>query len=334
MNSSLPIFTLCALACVVGAIAALSTNAEPTSDIAGAPSNAQPSGATAGPPAVSWPSSAAAGATKPSGRALLDEAARTLARYPTFEARVRQRAELFGHSLIGSGVYQQQGAGLDALVRIELRMGGTDQTSSLLQVGDGRFFWTHVDLGGNATLRRVDVERVRAAARRAAAGQGRGATPPTLSLGGLPKLLESLAGMFAWAEPLTVELDRRPAWLVRGNWSRDRLAALLPDQAAAIKNGQNADLSKLPAHLPDQIVVLIGRDDHLVYRIEYRRGASAEEAKKPDAALAPRLLLSMEFFEIRLAQPIDPHQFQYQPGEQSVFDETDRYLSALEPKQK
>jgi hypothetical protein len=248
----------------------------------------------------------------------------TLARYPTVEARVRQKVELFGQSLIGSGLYQQQGVGLDALMRVEIRMGGPDQTSSMLQVADGRVFWTHVDLGGNATPRRVDIERVRAAARRRGVGQGRGAAPTMLSLGGLPRLLDSLANDFVWSEPVAVELDRRTAWLVRGSWQTERLAELLPVQAEAIRKGQAADLSRLPGYAPSQVIVIIGRDDNLVYRIEYRRGDSAAEE------LAPQLLLSMEFFEYRLAQPIDPRQFRFQPGEQSVFDETERFITALE----
>jgi hypothetical protein len=257
----------------------------------------------------------------PNGNDLLRNAAVRLSQFPSFEARVRQQIDLFGHRLIGSGLFQQQGGGWDALLRVELRMTAADQTSSLLQVCDGRFLWTHVDLGGNATLRRVDVERLRNVERRPKPVP----SAPALALGGMPSLVESLADSFSFVAVESIRIDRFDGWLLRGEWSASRLCQLLPDQSAAIRAGGAADLRKLPPHLPDLVVVVLGRDDGIPYRVEYRRRWTADNGGTEGGD--GRVLLVMELFDVRLGGPIDRRQFHYQPGDLPAVDDTERYLT-------
>ena len=111
---------------------------------------------------------------------------------------------------------------------------------------------------------------------------------------------------------------------LEGGWKPATLARLLPNQAEAIAKGQ-ADLSRLPAYLPDTAVVYLGETDRFPYRIEYRR-RSAIKSEAPE----DRALVTVDFYEVGINEPIDPAQFNYQPPSVTAFsDPTDSIIQSL-----
>lgn len=99
-----------------------------------------------------------------SGNELLRQASAKLAQYPGLETKIRQRVDLFGVQLVGTGVYRRLGTGLDAPQRLEMKLQSGDRVSLLLQVCDKRYLWTYTDHDGRTQLTRIDVQRVKAAA--------------------------------------------------------------------------------------------------------------------------------------------------------------------------
>ena len=53
---------------------------------------------------------------------MIEDAAKRLASEPAISAELRYRIDAFGHELVGTGSYLQYGAGIDKLVRLDLRM--------------------------------------------------------------------------------------------------------------------------------------------------------------------------------------------------------------------
>jgi len=248
-----------------------------------------------------------------------------LEQHSTIQAKIRQRVDLFGHQLLGSGSYLQQGRGAGRLLRLELKIQVAGQITSFEQVCDGNYSWVRQDLGGNPVLSRIDLRRMRRALGQPTAT----AVQPTsawLALGGLPKLLDGLDGWFQFTLLEMAQLDRLPVYRLEGQWKPARLPELLPDQKDKIKAGAAPDLGKLGKQLPDRVVLLVGRDDLFPYRIEYWR---QPPAKKGQPAGESQLLLAMDLFEVQVGAAIDPRQFVYKPGVQQFTDETAKLLKSL-----
>ena len=257
-------------------------------------------------------------------------AVRTLEGRNGVSARIRQRIDLFGKQFVGSGVYFQQRAGSDHLIRLELRILVGNQQSSLLQVlappnSDGHYLWTYRKLPDGEKLSRIDLVRAARALKKAETMPGRGTEGTLVGFGGLPKLLRGLQAAFDFDTVQPARFDRLAVWTLRGHWKPDRLAKILPDQKAAIEAGEPADLSKLPDHLPDHVVLMLGQEDLFPYRIEYRRGIARKEGGEKDS----RALVTMELFDVKLDVPIDRTRFIYNPGNTRFVDETDSFLSSL-----
>jgi hypothetical protein len=151
-----------------------------------------------------------------------------------------------------------------------------------------------------------------------------------LSVSGLPGLLDSLARDFEFAPPRPVQLRGVTAWELRGTWNARRLVEMLPEEAEQIKQGRAVDTSALPAHLPDEVIIWLGREEHFPYRITFRRTEGKDQNSRVRRwnKVDPELL-TMEFFEVRLNVPVDPGRFDYQPGNLTARDVTEKYLSRL-----
>ena len=255
-------------------------------------------------------------------QSLMQAAATRLAETPSVVARVRHRMDLFGHQLVGSGNYLQQGRGAEILFRLELKIQTSDRSTSLEQVCDGRFLWIRRDWSDQATLGRIDLQRVRTAH----TGAGRIDLYDALALGGLPNVLRQLNLAFQFEPPLAGRLGDVEIWVVRGNWRAERLAQLLPARKDALLAG-DSNLADLPPQIPRSVTVLLGKQNLFPYRIEYFHGSEEEEASA--GRLANRPLLTVEFFEVGFGTSIDPLRFSYQPGDLKLSDETDQFLQRL-----
>jgi len=245
--------------------------------------------------------------------------------FPTISGKIRHEVDLFGHQLIGSGIYLQQGRGPDRRLRLELKLKVDDQQSSLQQVCDGNYLWTHQDLLGKTTLTRVDLHRLRNAL---LARPNLTAPAPDVwtSLGGLPKLLKSLDDFFLFTAANPKQLDGLATWSIEGQWKPSKLAELLPAQKDDILNGRGADLNALPEQVPHRVVLVVGQDDQFPYRIEYW---GSKTRTKQSARNEERLIMVMELFEVQTGAPIDPRQLAYKPGDLQFEDQTSDFLQKL-----
>jgi hypothetical protein len=147
-------------------------------------------------------------------------------------------------------------------------------------------------------------------------------------LGGLPKLLGALERDFDFSAPQYGRWGkhRHTVWRLQGTWKREHLLRLLPAQQAAIRNGTAPDLTKLPEHLPDQVVLILGFDDLFPYRIEYRRSQPADDEQTPPVSI---VLLGIEFYNVQFNLTFGRTQFIYEPGEVQFTDVTDSFLQSL-----
>jgi len=268
-----------------------------------------------------------------SPRALLDNAIAALENTGSVSARVFHEVDLFNRRLVGKGVYWEQRQGPHRLIRYELKLQLGDQTSSLVQVvapptADGHFMWTKRKLRDEERLSRLDVTRAIKALAEVARKPGQEGREMLPGLGGLPRILRGLHSAFDFtsvqAGQLRLQADRLPVWQLRGQWKPEQLIKVLPHQKEAIEAGEDVDLSKLPEHLPNHVLLMLGQDDLFPYRIEYRR-ATGRKAGGPES----HPLVTMQLFEVVRNVPIDPGRFQYSPGTLEFQDQTESFLKSL-----
>jgi hypothetical protein len=268
-------------------------------------------------------------------REMLDRAIAAQQNWRSVAARVRTEIHLFDQRLVGSGTYVQ-GSAQERSWRLDLRIQTDHGNSTLLQVCDGKQFWTYREMGDDKQLEWVDAPRIFASLAkyrplRGAPNASAGAMPTLgLGVGGLPRLLRSLDDCFEFRAANEGMLERMPVWILQGTWRPAILGDLLPDQKGAIEQGRGADLHKLAAHIPDRVTLYLGRDDLFPYRLEYHRDHPGEkEWEKLARESRPPATVKLEWFEVRFNVPLARDQFYYNPGETEFDDVTGRYLEGL-----
>lgn len=271
---------------------------------------------------------------------LVRDAAATLAAQDSVNVKLRLRVDMFGQELKGSGRYLQ-GASLSRQFRFELKLQLGDSFSSVQQVCDGQSLWIRRQIDGPPTIAKVDLAKVDASIESAIVNGGiagnaaPGDTPPMLipgagglAAGGLAGVLFGLDRAFDFREATDTTIGEVPMRAVTGTWKPSRLVRMLPDQKVAIEGGGKVDLTKLPLHMPDHVVVFLGRDDLFPYRIEYRRSKDGNPPAALDASPVSTMV-SMELFEARFGSGVDSQEFIYTPGAAPVGDDTPAYLTEL-----
>jgi hypothetical protein len=282
----------------------------------------------AAPAAQPQAASSPAGPT-PDARRLLLAAIRELDAHDSISAQIRQEVDLFGHRLVGTGVYLQQRTGGVDRFRMELKLQLGDRPSSLVQVCDGQYLWVYRTLGDAPPLVRIDAQRVEEAMQGAGGLANTGSLGVMPSLGGIPKLLSSLDAWFEFTEavPGRWGRQRQAVWRLTGRWKAGRLAQLLPEQKDAAAKGNLPEGTALPDYLPARAVLVLGQEDLFPYHLEYLRadGLAAGGGTESDA----QPMVTMDLFEVNVNVPIDPGRFLYNPGETDFVDQTDAVLERL-----
>jgi hypothetical protein len=261
---------------------------------------------------------AAAGLPKP--QELLDGAVRSVESHRFISARVKQQGEMFGQPITGEGRYYELREGRIPSIRFELAAEVGTASTSLVQVCNGATLWTYRKIASEERWSKIDVMRAITALDQAALN-----TPPTAvscspGLGGLGRLVRGLNAEFEFTSVVAEQLRGLPVWRLTGGWRRAQVVKLLPDQKEAIEKGRLVDLTRLPKHLPDSVVLFLGQDDCFPYRIDYFRGV-------PRAS--PQRLLGVEFFDLNFNGPIDSGQFLFTPGSQEISDRTDEFIRRI-----
>jgi hypothetical protein len=263
---------------------------------------------------------------------LLERAIQRLESRFSLAAQVRFQVDLFGHEMVGSGVYLEQRAKRIPQIRFEMTLQMGDQSSSLLRVCDGRYLWAFRQLNDDGTLQRIDVLRLvnelgpETTALLTPSAESPVLSGPAGSLGGLAGCLRNLAADFRFNKGPDRTLKDTAMWSLEGRWTRERLLALLPEQTEAIERGLPADTAPLAPHLPDRVVLWLGKDDLFPYRIEYAR-------QRPRDGGAARSQVVMQWFEVAFDTEIDPARFRYEPPETLKYsDQTQAILDRLRGK--
>jgi hypothetical protein len=264
-------------------------------------------------------------------QAVLDAAVRALESRGSISASIRQQVDLFDKQLVGRGSYLELRRGGVPLIRLELQIQIGEQGSSLLEICDGRTFWTYTKFADHDALTKLDAVRAVAALDQAAKMPNRNLAGALPGLGGLPKLLRALDANFRFTTAERGRFRQLPVWRLQGGWQTAQLARLLPKQAAAINQGKPADLRPLPQYLPDRVVLLLGQEDLFPYRIEYRRGADQKDGSSGQDEGRP--IVSIDLYEVSLNGPVNPARFVYNPGSGQPADQTQVFLQSLGVKQ-
>ncbi|MCA9177745.1 MAG: hypothetical protein KDB14_24935 [Planctomycetales bacterium] len=248
------------------------------------------------------------------GEAMLHEAIRRLRLQPTFYAKLRHRVGVFGQQLSGAGEYYQQGHDEWTQLRMEVKLPVGDGIASLQHVCDGRHLWMRRQIGEQVELQRVDLRRVRAVI---------GAEWQTawhadwqhVLVGGVPRLLSSVTEHFALSDPLRdalpmagsdvmqVSAQQPTIWRIRGKIKRP-----LPPKG------------KDPTAAPTHVEVVLDAN-LLPYRVTYLTSAKTEQGVR----LRP--LVALEWYDIRLGDPIDPERFRYEA--ENYSNVTDSFIESL-----
>jgi hypothetical protein len=247
--------------------------------------------------------------------------------YSSIAASVRYRVQLFNSELIGSGLYQQAGQGSERHFRLELRTQLGEEVASRLQVCDGNALWTYRETPDGAQLEWLDLRRVRVAQRQAA-GLPPASPVDEFATGGVPRLLEALQLNFQTVSTEAGHLGEVPMWAIELEWKPSVLVALIPDQAEQMNAGKSCDFAEVP-QLPERVMVFLGHEDLFPRRIEFRRRPSDNAARSRAGEdrrdkLVP--VVTVEFADLQLNQPIDPRQFEY--GAPGATDVTDAFLQS------
>lgn len=225
-------------------------------------------------------------------------------------AKVRCVGNLFKVNLELEGRYWQLNRGGRTQVRYELtrKVPGTTSSSPsrVLQISDGRFLWEISEQGTKRSVGRTDLRQLqehpwsdKLAALR-------------LGTGGLPKLLTSFQRDLDWKHVDASELDGIPVWQLTGTWKKHR--------AAMVSQGQPEQIDKWPPHIPDSIQLMLGKDDLIPYRIDFRRGSGS--------------LMVCELFEVATPAVLDEDLFRWLNAEPQIEDRTESLRSSIEATQK
>ncbi len=263
------------------------------------------------------------------GQLLVRRAESAMQRHATVSAQVTQTALLLGHEVIGSGAYSEHRSNQGLRFRLELKVQTSDDklASGLLQVGDGHYLWSYRKLRGAESLSCVDLAAVQQRIDEAGA-------PPTMrvvdiwpGMGGLPKLLRSFDRAFLFDRPENAQLQGDfPVWKVEGRWRPEMLARVVPDHKDAIEQGRGVELQDLPEHLPNRVVLFLGKEDLFPYSVLYYRLDGNTASVKATQHDRPIVKINMK--KVRFNQQIPMAQFVYEPSLPCV-DQTEQMLVKL-----
>jgi len=322
----LPILTIAGLLAAALAVGAAIGQVETSQE----PQTAQAAGRTAGQ--VARRNRPEHGTTpSPSGQTLLEQAILALESRRSVSAKIRYSVDLMGQRPVGSGVYSEQRSERGLLLRFETRFQLAGEPSSLLQVCDGRYLWVYQKLGDQESLSRIDVARVEQELEESGEIGKIADVGWWPGLGGLTRLLRALHATFEFTSVEEAQLADKagpvPVWRLRGEWKPEKLAKWLPNERKAGQNGRAPDLSELPRHLPDHVVLYLGKTDRFPYRIEYRRRTPSDQ--EAEGGSEDRSLVTMELFERNLNASIHPANFLYSPGDLECPDRTSQFLKKL-----
>jgi hypothetical protein len=122
-----------------------------------------------------------------------------------------------------------------------------------------------------------------------------------MGLGGLPALIAAIEQNMKFDQALTEgTLRERPVAVIHGTWSDPMAQRLRGSQQQ-----QQGAPSLLPVFVPDAVRIYVDRETGFPHRIMYLKKLVGREVHKP--------MVTLDFLEVVLNEPINNQDFDYQP---------------------
>ena len=248
-----------------------------------------------------------------------------LARAESISARVRHLVRFGDNVAKGSGRYIQSGVGEDQRYRYEYRLTTGDQECEVLEVCDGVSAWNFRRIEPYPpTVERIDVRRV--CERLDALGVTH-RKEQSAHLGGVQRHLCLLRHYFRFSSIVSGVIDDVPVWVVEGGWDRTTLAWILKDKAEVINSPAGIPPHELPEGMPFAVRISISKRELFPCRVEWL----AVPGKRPVAAAPAEVVGRLEFYDVRIGEPVDVSGFVYRPATEGLNDITESYVPMLFP---
>ena len=239
----------------------------------------------------------------------LQRARALLGQQTSIVAQLVETVTMFDRTVKADGRYIQTN---DRRIRLELKLRVGNTTGSLLEVCDGEILWVRQDIGKDPYITRRNVKQILEAAERT------GAIPQNvlvadLGLGGLPSLLASIERSFDFDGMKDDTLRDRPVVTVQGHWN----------EAMNINLRGSSPNNPFPTYIPDIVRVTVDRETGFPHRIMYLKKVPDRDTLKP--------MLTLDFLDVKLGQPIDPSEFTFVvPERVQPHEETQVYINMLQ----
>lgn len=294
----------------------------PSSDLAGTnPPSAKSAGVSPSlrgtsqttPPtaaAATTPDSAPA-APSPRILALVQEAQVRLARRKSIQADVKTLVQFGEQTMVATGRYEAEGLKLRLSTTLKLKSGVAGE---LLEVCDGETLWSRTVIDDMKRYTRRDVRQILNAG--ASGGTAETLMLSELGLGGLPGIMASIQRCMQFTAMKPESTDDGPVYRVQGEWKPD-----FPKKWFAQK--PTGDM----AYFPDVIRITYAADTLFPTRLLYLKRV---QGLKPGEETGLRPILSMEFENVMLDEPLDDQTFEFIPADGVIPDDvTKQYLERI-----
>ena len=277
-------------------------------------------------------------------------------RRASIATRLQYNVSVGGQTLKGFGSYWQQGHGDELKIRLELVAA---QDVKLIQVCNSQFLWIDRRLPTGRTVTRYRLYQLRVDPSLQPPGFDKldpgkanwSAIQPLLTAhsGGLPSLLAALRANFSFRPPQPMQLAlaqpngapdlKVPVFATVGQWKPEKLAALLAkndgetSDDSAPQKSKSGKSKRIPARMPEEVLLLVGQSDLFPYRIEYRKletpVVTNDNGPPIPYQLSVHPLVVVELSDVVFDAPIAAGQFDYAPGDANWVDQTASLLDRL-----
>jgi hypothetical protein len=261
----------------------------------------------------------------------LKRAREQLLKASSVSASIVETVNLFDHTYKAEGKYLQRTAAQpdEWNMRLELRIKIGEAAGSLLEVCDGEVLWTRteIDFGKKrerrekkeTNLTRRNVVEIMSAARKLGDPKRESILIASFGLGGVPALLSAIEQDMKFNLEMKEETLRdRPVNVISGTWSESMTAKLRGPA------GQGGAPSLLPAFVPDSVRLYVDRETGFPHRIHYLKKLPGRKVSRP--------LLTLDFLDVALNEPIDSREFDYEPPSGvTPVEQTKAFVEMLSP---
>ena len=258
---------------------------------------------------------------------LIRQSRTALFNYESLQANLHQRVNLGNYKFTASGSYSAA-SGFRSRLQYNVELG--EMEGHFIEVSDGQILHTRREVGPReiagksagamqVELARRDIQKILQETQKqlelAEPQASQAMQAAEIGIGGLPAILASLERMFFFESVKDDTIGGQQVRIVQGRQNSARVGELGEEYGAIA-----AQVAQL---MPDLVRITLLADSLFPMRIQYLKQVDAEKnIYQP--------LLTLEFSEIRINQPLPAREFSYtaQPGIEEK-DETPMFLETI-----